>query len=456
MTNSRPAGDEFNLPGQFSGPVFAKSTIYQGVPAHHEAEDRLARARALLDSLPLDRVPDAGERVLAAGSRVPHLPNPAFVGRVEALLALAKALKGAGGGAAVYQPSGISGLGGVGKTQLAVEFAHRYGPFFDGGVFWMDCRLPENTSGEIVACGLTGCPDLPADFARLKNQADQVRLIAALWQNPVPRLLILDNCESEELLTYLRPPGGGCRVLVTSRRPEFSRGVGLRPIPLGPLPRPDSIALLREFRQDLAGAEATLDLLAHELGDLPLALHLAGNYLREMEHSPLGRPDRYLADLRRAKPLNHISMQGGDWSPTGHEQHVGRTFQLSYDLLRPEADRDAAARRLLERAACCVPGVPIPRAVLKASLELSEDDAAELRAEAGLRRLEELGLLKREAGGSVTVHRLVATFVLGRVDDLRAAAEAVVRTRSGSAVRGGRNRLTGRGSALGATRALSR
>jgi hypothetical protein len=71
----------------------------------------------------------------------PFPPNRLFVGRADDLKALAQALKA--GGSAVGQVAAATGMGGIGKTQLATEFAHRYGPFFAGGVFWVSCKQPK-------------------------------------------------------------------------------------------------------------------------------------------------------------------------------------------------------------------------------------------------------------------------------------------------------------------------
>ena len=110
----------------------------------------------------------------------------------------------------------------------------------------------------------------------------------------LPRLLVFDNCEDEELLEAWLPRGGGCRVIVTSRRSYWSAGLGVEAVPLGLLDRPDSIALLRKHRPDLEGDNADLDAIAGELGDLPLALHLAGSFLTRYRHADFGDPARYL------------------------------------------------------------------------------------------------------------------------------------------------------------------
>jgi hypothetical protein len=93
------------------------------------AEQPVLPEQLLLMSLPGDAVPAHGP--LPAGSRMPLAPNPLFVGRGDELRRLAVALK-VGGIVALGQVVASTGLGGLGKTQLAVELVHRYGRFFAG------------------------------------------------------------------------------------------------------------------------------------------------------------------------------------------------------------------------------------------------------------------------------------------------------------------------------------
>jgi hypothetical protein len=90
------------------------------LPQPHPTIDP-AQAQQRLDRLPLDVIPDLAS--LPSGSRMQLLRNPLFVGREADLKAIAKNLKD-GGAAAI-----TTGIGGVGKTQLASKFAHRYGQF---------------------------------------------------------------------------------------------------------------------------------------------------------------------------------------------------------------------------------------------------------------------------------------------------------------------------------------
>ena len=89
---------------------------------------------ALFDSLPTGIVPVPA--ALPMGSRIEYPVNPAFVGRDKELCQLAQSLKGTEA-TVTGSITAITGLGGIGKSQLASEFAHRYGQYFAGGVFWL-------------------------------------------------------------------------------------------------------------------------------------------------------------------------------------------------------------------------------------------------------------------------------------------------------------------------------
>src|SRR5262249_23533964 len=98
--------------------------------------------------------------------------------------------------------------------------------------------------------------------------------------------------------------------------------------------------------------------------------------------------------------------------PSGHEQHVARSFALSYDRLNPADEIDALALFVLARASCFAAGEPIPRELLRASLALpSEDESAALRSADAMVRLVVLGLVEQDEGGRLVVHRLLAKFV---------------------------------------------
>ena len=161
--------------------------------------------------------PDDGHfKGLPPGSTIPFPRNALFTGREKDLEKLS-ALCDLSGSKSVVITQAITGMGGIGKTQLAVEFAYRYGHQFKG-VNWLDLRDPSQLETKIARNGekmlLPNWPDeLPA----------QVNYTLQTWQIDGPRLLILDNFEepglANEVLAPFQHPN--LRILLTSRQGVF-------------------------------------------------------------------------------------------------------------------------------------------------------------------------------------------------------------------------------------------
>ncbi len=369
----------------------------------HQDRPHLALAMLSLDApdlIPLTNVPER-QNVLPAGSRFPLAVNPLFVGRQDALQELALHYQQG------VQTVALTGLGGVGKTQLAVEFAYRYGRFFPGGVFWLNFAQPDASIGEVAACGGLEGMNLLDNFSQIAPQ-EQVQLVQRAWRSATPRLLIFDNCEDPTLLSRWRPPSGGCRVLITSRRAEWDPALSVSLIPLGDLGRGASVSLLHHFVPNLPEATA----IARALNDFPLALHLAGNFLRA--YQDVMTSAAYLAQLRNQNRVRFVSarLPGNNSSPTGHDLHLANTFSLSYEQLDARQPTDACARRMLISASCFPPGERIPRSWLA---QTAVTDAADieslLTAGDGLHRLLNLGLIASADAGYLRLHPLLADYV---------------------------------------------
>lgn len=364
---------------------------------------------------------------LPAPSRMPWPPNPLFEGRSEMLGALATMLGSSRDASSGARTVAITGPGGVGKTQLAVELVHRYGRRFDGGVFWLDFATASTVPREVAACGAQLVPW--PDFTELPL-AQQHRKVRELWHSGAPRLLVFDGCEDPALLTTWRPTTGGCRILLTSRRQNWDPTLGVETLPLPPLSPAASIVLLRRFRPDLASAHPQLKELANLLGGLPLALHLAGSYLHTYRHLE-GALNRYMESLR-TDPFSATAAADGDPNPplpTGHEHDLLRTFAASHCQLQHGRPADDLARALLANASHLAVEAPIPRGLLWATVPSTE--GGEKAAEDALHRLTDLGLLTDQGSGSaLLIHPLIAAFVR-RIEPsaaTRAAAERVEMT----------------------------
>lgn len=369
-------------------------------------ESVLLAAQQQLEAMPTDIVPSPAS--LPPGSRMPLSHNPLFIGREEELRSLAEVFKQdetAPGGQT--KTAVITGLGGMGKTQLASEFVHRYGRHFAGGVFWFSFANPDAIPDEIASCGELGHLNLRSDYGELPLN-DQVQLVKAAFKAPLPRLLVFDNCEYPELLTRWRPPTGGAKVLVTARYAEWDPALGVELLPLEKLGCQKSVTLLLNHRPDLSDDNALLAEIAEELGQLPLALHLAGKYLAHYRH--IVELPTYLEQLRRA-PLKHPSLSARGFSPTGHKGSLGRTFELTYDRLNSDDPVDRIALAVLMRAVFFAPGEAIPRDLLRATMGSGRDQSTEIQVEDAIIRLVSLGLLASEVDGSLRIHRLLAMFV---------------------------------------------
>ncbi len=402
-----------------------------------EPEPATTALAAQLEQLAL---PEPGELAkpgpLPARSYFPYHRNMTFTGRSSYLLQLAGLLlPGPELSGGLPKAAVITGMGGLGKTQLAVEFAYRYGRYYPGGVYWMSFADGENVAEEVAATGGDGGMALfdDADQLTLEQKVKQIR---RAWQESIPRLLIFDNCEDEMLAADWLPVSGGCSVLMTSRLGRWPKEMPVTALALAVLPREESVALLQQLAGHVRDKEAAA--IAEEVGDLPLALQLAAHYLARHDRVS---PGEYLAQLRDERVLQHASLRGdfSRYSPTGHELHVARTFALSYDRLDPGGEApggeapgrevDAGARQLLAAAACLAPGEPIPQALLRATMIDDDDWVKRLRADDGLARLVALGFLEAEGQETVVLHRLLAAFVLdvmmagATLDSARTAVE---------------------------------
>jgi len=339
-----------------------------------------------------DMLPDPGP--LPPGFRIPFQRNALFTGRVEPLQALARALLGGDGRSALVTQA-VAGMGGVGKTQLAVEFVYRYGRFFHG-VHWVNAVEPEAIEGEVAACGAAmSLPDWP------EKQPEQVARTLGEWQRGGPRLVVLDNLEevgaAQEWLARLS--GGAVRVLVTARRTDWPGFLGLRPLRLETFTPEESQTFLRQHLPDGRATEADLQALAERLYHLPLALELAGRYLGG--HARLS-VEAYLGRLEAM--WEHPSMAG--WreelgNPTEHDLRLAETFAVSWEQVE-----DETALRLFLLAGYCAPNQPIPCEVLEEAAGIDRE-----ACDGALGVLTGLGLLEMgEPEAGPAVHPLLAEY----------------------------------------------
>ena len=206
---------------------------------------------------------------------VPHPRNPFFTGRQDIVADLRKQLTKRGRTALAQA---ISGLGGIGKTQTAVEYAYRYRDEYRA-VLWL--------SAESTLALKTGCGELARlmQLPHPEGDLDEAVRALKLWlRTESGWLLILDNADDPALLKPFLPDAGHGHVLLTSRAQDFQELGILSPVELLELSAEDATAFLlrRCGREDADAAERdAAGRLAVELDGLPLALEQAAAYIVE-------------------------------------------------------------------------------------------------------------------------------------------------------------------------------
>ncbi len=356
-----------------------------------------------------DAPPPVGD--LPIGSYLPFPPNPLFEGRIEALKKLAESLLNNTGTSVVINQA-IIGMGGLGKTQLAVEFAYRYGNYFRG-VHWLDLANPSQLEAEIARCGMEMIlANFPAD------QPSQVALTLNTWKADGPRLLVLDNLEAVDEANHVLPRlrHSNLRLLVTSRRTDWTPAAGLHALPLEVFTPEESLAFLQNALKGRKDKDADLASLGERLGHLPLGLELASRYLND--HPRLNIP-AYLQQAEQA--LEHPSMK--DWrtdmlglTPTQHDTSLLSTFALSWNALK-----DETAQKMFLTAGYLAPNTPIPLEIFEKTLEISSDTCDEL-----LNTLFGLGLLRKGEEDLPTIHPLLAEYARGLTKENEKLQEKLV------------------------------
>src|SRR6266496_3438238 len=301
----------------------------------------LARHLAL-DEQETRQLLEASLTALSPHWLVPLPRNPFFTGREEILEALHTQLH-VEQVVALTQSYAIRGLGGIGKTQIALEYAYRHALEYSA-IFWIDAETIEHIMSSLLR--IAELLQLPE-----RQEADQQRIVAAVqrWFSTHSQwLMIWDNVEDLELLRRLRPSTRQGAVLVTTRHQAL--GTLARGMDLAPMGREEGMLFVLR-RAKVLEPEATsermhqlavsmpaeyvaAEKLVAAMGGVPLALDQAGAYIEETGCSVSAYLQRY--EQQRARLLDRRGVLGGD-----HPHSVTATFLLASK--RIEREQSAAA-----------------------------------------------------------------------------------------------------------------
>lgn len=259
--------------------------------------------------------------------------NPHFTGREDELRKLRDQLQ-SGITAVIRQPpSALYGLGGVGKTQIAAEYAHRYADDYEV-VWWVRADQEDSIQSSLVALGTQlRLPDVsPGD----RDRSFRAVIDALQAGDPYSKwLIIFDDVTQPARLRRYVPQGSG-HVIVTSRIREWRQVLSTDGIEVKEFYRPDTVRFLLDrvpqlTSRDAGGADpaAEVDRLATALGDLPLAVEHAAAYLSQTGMSA----SEYIAAFER--DAHTLLGQGADMY--SNNLAVAATWSVSRQTLTAEA-----------------------------------------------------------------------------------------------------------------------
>jgi tetratricopeptide (TPR) repeat protein len=339
-----------------------------------------------------------------------------FKGREEVLDKLHEALSAEAGGRTAIVGRALHGLGGIGKTRLAIEYALKHESEHSALLF-LRAETPARLETSLAALAGPDVLDLPEKDAR----EDAAKIAATLgWCEAHPGwLMIVDNVDDEAAVAAVgkllaRLSGG--KVIVTGRAGNFP--ASLRKLELGVLDQAASVAFLLErtdadrahFADDAKLAQA----LADELGGLALGLEQAGAYIATER---IGFA-RYLR-LWREKRATVLDWFDQTLMSYDHDAGLAATWATSVERLAPDA------RRLLERLAFLAPE-PVPDLALDVAAPGDPEGFDARAARANLFAYSLVSRAAAEAGKAAqdgfVVHRLVQDFARRRMSEERREA----------------------------------
>ncbi len=369
---------------------------------------------------------------------VPHRRNPHFIGREDLLARLEEALAPAGSSnhrapahAALTQA--IRGLGGVGKTQLALEYVYQHAGEYRV-IWWVRAADSETIVRDLAALAAElGLADPPSEQGPPDPQAE-VAAVRRWLETNGGWLLVFDNAEDPAGLEPYLPRGRTGPVLITSRRRDWD-GIAAE-LPVDVLPLDDAVEFLLERTApgkaddpsgerpggEGPGEDAAARSLAEALGRLPLALEQAGAFIREDGALTLAAYEELFRERR-----SELLARG---APRSHrEEPVEITWDLSFEAMEKEAPEAGDLLRLLSFFA----PEDLPLALCAEHPEVLPEPLAtaardRLRWHDVLAAPRRLSLLEIEAG-SAGIHRLVQAVLRDRLgeEEERTWAAAAVR-----------------------------
>ncbi|ACF13774.1 TPR repeat-containing protein [Chloroherpeton thalassium ATCC 35110] len=277
-------------------------------------------------------------------------PNPNFTGRDIILQELRKSLK-RGGSTAVTQQA-LYGLGGIGKTQLALEYAHRHAASYDL-IWWLRADTTSTLFADFSSLAMA------LDLLKEDETGEEIVLKAVLkWLNKnTGWLLVFDNAEDAGSIRKYLPQAHGGHVLITSRNQNWKPICASLELKVWSREESVDFLLKRTGQKDEKGA----DEIAEALGDLPLALEQAAAYIDTRKKT--------FADYLALFNSRRRELWQREKCPNDYPDTVATTWELAFG----EIQNVPLAKEMLSLCALLAPNA-IPTDLLQNALAYLKGD----------------------------------------------------------------------------------
>ena len=335
------------------------------------------------------------EKVISPNN-LPRSGTISFVGRESELTALHTQLRQTDR----LTITAIQGMGGIGKTELALQYAryHLEQRTYGGGICWLQAK-EQDVGTELVNFAKVQLDFIPPDSLNLR---DQVQFCWRNWPIPGNVLIIIDDVtDYAAIKPYLPPQEPRFGVLITTR---LQLGTSIYSLRIEVLCEDASLRLIESLigserlAQELEVAQA----LCQWLGYLPLGLELVGRFLSRKPDWTLKRMQQQL----KSKRLQVRALNKRQADMTAVHESAAAAFELSWQTLN-KAEQQLAYRLSLFALA------PIPWDFVAVWSEEDEDDLEDWRDDGLINR----SLLTRVGRGTYQLHQLIREFFRSKLDD---------------------------------------
>src|SRR5579884_1176749 len=334
---------------------------------------------------------------------IPYRRNPFFTGREDVLELLHERL-GATRTATLTQSQAISGLGGIGKTQIVIEYAYRHRQEYTA-VLWVNAATRDTiTASFLEIATLLALPE------QQEGDLNQVVMIVKRWFVEHEHwLLIFDNADDLQLAEdFLPPSDNGALLLTTRHQAPGTLAIG---IDIAPMEQDEGMLLLlrraKQLPQDASLDQASPEqralakTIVEEMGGLPLAIDQAAAFIEETRCSL-----EHYHNIYQRRRMERLQERGND--PYKHHP-IATTWSLNFEQIEQS---DSIATDLLHMLAFLAPDA-IPEDLLfegasELGPHLRKIATDEQLLDTSIRTLSRFSLVKRNAEqGSFSIHRLV-------------------------------------------------